>query len=140
MADIDDEELPPQDALDLIARDPNKINDHIRVDFDDVLAEADGTHSINCVWKGSHKCYMCGKNFCYNMCTFFMGIFISFYWGMMFAYITFIHIWCCTPVMRMFVLQCNMMQKCCGTIVNCFLAPTAEACGLFFSNIVVHNS
>lgn len=122
----------------------NNFNEHLfllfQVDFDDILAEADGTHSIDCVWSVSYKCYRCSKNCCYNMCTLIMGIFIAFFWGMQFAYVTFVHIWCCTPMMRMFVLQCNFLQKCCGTIVNCFLAPTCEAMGLFFSNIVVHNS
>ena len=35
--------------IDLINRDPNKINNFVQVEFDDVLAEPDGAHSA--VWQ-----------------------------------------------------------------------------------------
>ena len=33
------------DTLDMVNRDPNNMNGHIQVMFDDVLAEAEGAHS-----------------------------------------------------------------------------------------------
>lgn len=42
--------------------------------FDDVLAEPEGAHAIDCVWKNSYKCFTCGRNVCYKLLTFFFGL------------------------------------------------------------------
>ena len=62
------------DALDLMNRDPHKMNNFIQVEFDDVLGEPAGTHSKDCVWKNSYKCFTCGKNLAYNIATLLCGI------------------------------------------------------------------
>jgi hypothetical protein len=40
------------ESLNLINRDPNQMNNHVQVMFDDVLAETEGAHSPDWyVWK-----------------------------------------------------------------------------------------
>ncbi len=51
--------------LDLVNRDPHEMNGFIQVDFEDVLAEPAGAHSVDCVWDNSYKCFQLGKNFGY---------------------------------------------------------------------------
>jgi len=53
------------------------MNNYIQVEFDDVLGEAEGAHSAECVWKNSFKCFNCGKNFCYQLMTNLCGICIG---------------------------------------------------------------
>jgi len=53
-------------AVDLINRDPHDMNNYIQVNFDDVLGEADGAHSAQCVWQNAFACFNCGKDFCYK--------------------------------------------------------------------------
>merc|ERR1712122_391702 len=55
--------------IDMNNRDPNNINDHLRVTFEDVLAEPEGIHSMNCVWSNSYKCFNCCKDLCYTIMT-----------------------------------------------------------------------
>merc|ERR1712213_269006 len=47
--------------IDMNNRDPNNINDYLRVTFEDVLAEPEGIHSMNCVWSNSYTCFNCCK-------------------------------------------------------------------------------
>ncbi len=65
------------EQLDLLNRDPNNMNNFLQVEFDDALAEPKGTHSSDCVWRNSYKCFTCGKNNAYKICSFFCGICIG---------------------------------------------------------------
>lgn len=105
--------------------------------FDDVLAEVDGTHSIDCIWKASYACFHGCKSCCYNIFTFFCGIWIACFWGLDFALISFAHVWCVTPILRMCMIHFNLCQKTFGTWVNCCCAPCCEVFSLIFSNIRV---
>jgi hypothetical protein len=101
------------------------------------MAEPDGAHSIDCVWKASFCCFTCGKNCLYRFLTLLFGMFIALYWGCEFAYITFEQVWFITPGLRMFSIYMGCCQKCFGTCVTCFLAPVCETCGLMFSRVSI---
>ncbi|KAL4226699.1 Caveolin-3 [Mactra antiquata] len=47
------------EEIDLVNRDPNNINDHLKVRFEDVLAEPEGIRSIDCIWKLSYYGFEC---------------------------------------------------------------------------------
>lgn len=115
----------------------NLMSLYFQTAFDDVLAEVDGTHSIDCIWKASYACFHGCKSCCYNIFTFFCGIWIACFWGLDFALISFAHVWCVTPVLRMCMIHFNLCQKTFGTWVNCCCAPCCEVFSLIFSNIRV---
>merc|ERR1739842_94095 len=83
--------------IDLVNRDPNNINDHLKVQFEDILAEPEGAHSMDCVWSNSYKCFNFYKKCCYMSMTLCCGICIAAEWGCEFAYVAFVHIWYITP-------------------------------------------
>ncbi|XP_025107383.1 caveolin-3-like [Pomacea canaliculata] len=123
--------------VDLVNRDPNNLNDHVKVAFEDVIAEPDGAHSIDCVWKVASCLFTCSKGCCYNTLAIICGMPMALCWGCEFGCLTFGHIWSISPCLRVFMINCGCMQKFYGTALQCFLAPYCEACSLFFSNIVV---
>lgn len=86
--------------IDLTNRDPNQLNNHIQVMYDDILAEPEGAHSIDCVWRNSYKCFNCGLNCCYKLLSTIFGIFLALGWGCTFAMITFHEVWIITPFIR----------------------------------------
>ncbi|XP_034308282.1 caveolin-1-like [Magallana gigas] len=129
-----------QKELDMVDRDPNGINSHVKVAFEDVLAEPDGAHSIDCVWLCSYSCFNCGKNCCYKLMTTLCGMCLALAWGCEFALITFQQVWCVTPSLRIFGICMGCMQKFFGTFMSCCLAPICETVGLCFSNITVKNA
>ncbi|KAL8574225.1 hypothetical protein ACOMHN_027879 [Nucella lapillus] len=125
--------------IDMVNRDSNSINDHLRVAFEDVIAEPDGAHSVGCVWRTAFLCFNCSKGLCYNILSIFCGVPLACMWGCEFARITFEHVWYITPLMRIFMINCGCAQKFFATCIQCCLAPICETCGLLFSNIVVKN-
>merc|ERR1712018_1087554 len=117
--------------LDLDNRDPNNINDHLKVCFEDILAEPEGIHSPNCVWSNAYTCFNCCKKLCYTIMTLCCGICIAAEWGCEFAYIAFGHIWYVTPCFKCLELNCGCCQKLYGMCIHCVLDPPCEAISNF---------
>lgn len=108
-----------------------------QVAFEDVLAEPDGVHSFDIVWKCSYNFFNFGKNCCYMLMTTMCGMFIALYWGCEFALISFYQVWCISPLLSIFSIYMGCAQKMYGTYVRCYLEPICETCGLLFSRISV---
>ncbi|CAL1528173.1 unnamed protein product [Lymnaea stagnalis] len=123
--------------IDMINRDPNGLNDHVKVLFEDVLAEPDGAHSYKCLWNCAYECFNCWKGCCYKTLTLLCGIPLAIYWGCEFAIITFWHVWYISPCMRAYMINCGCLQKFYGACLQCYLQPLCDACGYFLSNIRV---
>ena len=111
----------------------------MQVAFEDVIAEPDSAHSIDCVWRNSFKCFECGKNCCYSLLTLLCGIPLALCWGCEFAMITFSHVWYVTPCMRVCMINCGCARKFYNMCLQCYLGPICETYALCFSNIVVKN-
>ena len=112
----------------------------LQVAFEDVIAEPEGAHTIDCCWRCSYTAFNCAKGCCYNILSILCGCPLALCWGCEFAYITFVHVWQITPCLRVFMINCGCAQKFCGTCLQCCLGPICETAGLFFSNIVVKKS
>ena len=87
--------------LDMLNRDPNDINPHLKVrifiesyyslkcewcgypqvSYDEVIGEPEGAHSADCVWENSFKCFHIGRDCCYTVLTFVCAIPLAFCWG-----------------------------------------------------------
>ncbi|KAL4226705.1 Caveolin-1 [Mactra antiquata] len=120
------------DSLDMVNRDPNNLNDHLKVQFEDVFGEPEGARSIDCVWKLSYTCFTCWLGLCYKIATLLYGICIAAEWGCEFASIAFYHIWYVTPMLRVCEINCEVFKKLTKTCCNCCMEPCCEACGALF--------
>jgi len=126
-----------EDGPDMEQRDPMNINEHVKVNFEEVLAEPEGARSCDCVWRGASKCFTCTLDCCYKLLTAVLGFPLAFCWGCEFACLAFCHIWYCTPCIK----SCAIELTACRSILRLFYESTygacCEACGMFFSRIVV---
>ncbi|KAH3892462.1 caveolin-1-like [Dreissena polymorpha] len=118
--------------LDLTNRDPNNINNHLQVSFEDVLAEPAGAHSIDCVWKLAYTCFSMWLGICYKLSTLLCGICIAAEWGCEFAEVAFYHVWFITPMLKMCEMNCAVCTKIMRTCASCCIEPCCEACGSLF--------
>ncbi|XP_059167735.1 caveolin-1-like [Physella acuta] len=123
--------------IDVINRDPNSINDHVKVAFEDVLAEPDGGHSFSCVWKGAYCCFCTCKRFYYNLFAIIGGLPMAMVWGIIYAFVNFYQVWLITPCMRIYIINCGCCQKFYSACIQCYMQPVYEAMSYCFSNIRV---
>ncbi|XP_075040237.1 caveolin-3 [Mixophyes fleayi] len=124
--------------IDLVDRDPKRINeDVIKVDFEDVIAEPYGTHSFDGVWKASFTTFTVTKFWCYRLLSALIGIPLSVIWGVLFALISFCHIWAVVPCIKSYLIEIQCVGRTCSLCVHTFCDPLFEALGKVFSAIKV---
>ncbi|KAL9972048.1 hypothetical protein ACROYT_G018287 [Oculina patagonica] len=78
--------------LDMRDRDPTAMNDHVKVFFQDVFAEPDGSHSIDGVWRTSFSTFVATKYWCYRILTAVCGVPTAIMCGIYFACLSFDYI------------------------------------------------
>merc|ERR1711893_411317 len=100
---------------------------------EEVLGEPDHTHSIDCVWKYSAKCFTMWKALCYIIATAICGIPVATCWGCYFACVAFQHIWCITPAIMDLRIECAINKKIMAVICGTCVEPACESCGSIFS-------
>ncbi|PRD32442.1 UNVERIFIED_CONTAM: Caveolin-2 [Trichonephila clavipes] len=107
----------------------------LEVEFDDVIAEPEGTYSVDCVWKGSNRLFTCSKNCCYKTLTLICALPIAFISGCTFACLTFQHIWCVSPALRQCRINCYMVRQYLTSVLDSCLGPCCSEIGLCLSRI-----
>ncbi|KAK7916564.1 hypothetical protein WMY93_012325 [Mugilogobius chulae] len=103
--------------IDLVNRDPNQINqDAVKV---------------------SYTTFTLSKYGCYRLLTTLLGLPLSLLWGLLFALLSFIHIWLVMPCVKsiLILLQCIGQMYTMG--VRLFCGPLYETLGMIFSKIKV---
>uniref|UniRef100_UPI00398EBCFB caveolin-3 n=1 Tax=Pristiophorus japonicus TaxID=55135 RepID=UPI00398EBCFB len=124
--------------IDLVNRDPNRINeDVVKVDFEDVIAEPEGTNSLDGVWKASFTTFTVSKYWCYRILSAIFGIPLSLLWGFYFACLSFCHIWAIVPCIKSYLIEIQCVSRIYSLCIHTFCDPFYEALGKIFSNIRV---
>merc|ERR1712226_122122 len=118
---------------DLGNRDPNNLNDHLKVTYEECIGEPEHTKSIDCVWKFSYKCFNMCKTLCYIILTVLCGIPHAICWGCTFACLAFRHIWQVMPCIRCYSIQMAVQKKCNVIVCDSVFTPACEACGSMFN-------
>ncbi|KAK2158636.1 hypothetical protein LSH36_166g01037 [Paralvinella palmiformis] len=132
------EKLAPD--CDLEERDINDLNDHIKIQFEDVFGEEKGSaRSIDCVWRGSYCCFNGTLSCCYKTLSLLCAIPMAFCWACEFACLACYHVWCLTPQLRYYTMMCMPIKKLSELYLSVCCGPFYETCGLIFSKIVVTN-
>lgn len=112
----------------------------LQVEFDDVIAEPEGTYSPACVWRNSKYIFTCSKNCCYRCLSIVCGLPIAFIVGCSFACITFQHVWCIGPALRQFTINCHAVKQFLRTALDACMGPCCSTLGLVLSRIRISHS
>jgi len=116
-------------------RDPNSINNEVRIQFEDIIAEPDGYHSSTYVWHMSSTIYNFGKDAAYQLVSFIFGIPLSLIWGCLFASVACCHVWCYSPLRRSHNIKMGCWKHFWAVIIGACFDPLFESTGKVFSNV-----
>eukprot|EP00090_Calanus_glacialis_P017749 TRINITY_DN27563_c0_g1_i1.p1 TRINITY_DN27563_c0_g1~~TRINITY_DN27563_c0_g1_i1.p1 ORF type:complete len:154 (-),score=21.40 TRINITY_DN27563_c0_g1_i1:46-507(-) len=114
-------------------RDPNRMNTHLQVMWDDLIGEPEGVRSIDCAWNCSKSCFQGTMTCCYTLLTVIYAPIFAFCAGMNFACMTFAHVWAYGPCLRATKINFAFFRKVIQIVLAATLAPCAETAGLMFS-------
>ncbi|XP_033118625.1 caveolin-3-like isoform X2 [Anneissia japonica] len=119
----------------MLERDPNHVNEDVRVGFEEVFAEPNGMHSFDMVWEYSFLTFSSSKLWCYKIITAFCSLPFSLCWGIQFACLTFCHIWYVMPCLKMWNIILDWVGKIWSNCIRTFADPLYESAGRVLGNI-----
>lgn len=131
----DDMEAKDGHQISLSDRDPTAMNDHVKVFFQDVFAEPEGSYSIDGVWRTSFTAFVNTKYWCYRIITAVLGIPTAVLCGMYFACLSFDYIWCVMPCLKAYIIELQCLGKIFGLCLRTFCDPFFESVSRIFSGI-----
>ncbi|CAG2255000.1 CAV3 [Mytilus edulis] len=76
---------PASVRISLYDRDPSNINEIVRVQFEDLFTEPEGSHSIDGVWRTSYRVFTGTKHWCYRILSAIFAVPCAFCWGVTFC-------------------------------------------------------
>ncbi|XP_063783306.1 caveolin-2 [Pseudophryne corroboree] len=118
-------------------RDPHNLNGHLKLTFEDVIAEPDTTHSFDNVWICSTALYEISKYLVYKLLTVILAIPLAFVLGLLFAILSCLHIWIVMPFVRTCLMVLPSVQAVWKGITDSLIAPLFASMGRCFSSVSV---
>merc|ERR1712215_394718 len=120
-------------------RDPQRLNTHLQVEWDDLIGEPDGVKTMDCAWDLSKKCYSGCLGCCYTLVTCFYAPFLGCYMGIGMAYMVFAHVWLIGPITRMVKMTLFLIRKITLLFLGACMNPYVESAALIFSKMKVRH-
>ncbi|KAB5571636.1 hypothetical protein PHYPO_G00227340 [Pangasianodon hypophthalmus] len=121
----------------LLDRDPRDINAHLKVDFEDVIAEPSSVHSLDSVWIGSHALFELIKFSFYRVLTTLLAIPMALVAGLVFAILSCVHIWVVMPLVQSCMMTLPSVQVIWSSLMDTFVRPVLRSAGRCLSSISI---
>ncbi|XP_030748245.1 caveolin-1-like [Sitophilus oryzae] len=125
---------------DLEDRDPKRINQHIQVEWEDIIGEPQTIRSPECAWCLSKHCYHYSKTGCFVCLSVLCAPLYACCAGFSFAILQFEHIWCSGPCLILLKISCGTIKKFLQLCTESIMIPIMEAIGYLFSKIHIRKS
>ncbi|XP_045495094.1 caveolin-3-like isoform X1 [Colias croceus] len=110
-------------------RDPNNLNQHIQIIWDDVIGEPEGVRSPERAWRISHFCFRHARNWCYIVLSVLVAPPCALVLGVGFACLAFEQIWCATPCLRCVKIYLASIRTLVQACLAVTVAPLMDAVG-----------
>ncbi|KAH0549132.1 caveolin-3-like isoform X1 [Cotesia glomerata] len=131
--------IGPESSAELEDRDPNNLNHHLQVQWDDVVGEPDGVRSPECAWRLSGHCFRLSRGCCYIFLSILIAPILALFLGFTFACLSFQHIWCIAPCLRVWKISCAATRTFFTAFTHAIVRPCTESLSFFFHNVRIFN-
>ncbi|XP_031237074.1 caveolin-2 isoform X1 [Mastomys coucha] len=121
-------------------RDPHRLNSHLKLGFEDLIAEPETTHSFDKVWICSHALFEISKYVIYKFLTVFLAIPLAFVAGILFATLSCLHIWILMPFVKTCLMVLPSVQTIWKSVTDVVIGPLCTSVGRTFSSVSVQLS
>ncbi|CAG9132467.1 unnamed protein product [Plutella xylostella] len=119
-------------------RDPNNLNPHVQIVWDDVIGEPEGARSPECAWRLSAYCFQHARDWCYTGLAVLAAPPCALAMGCCFACLAFEQIWCVAPCTRCLKIYLASVRTIVQACMSACVVPVAEAVGHLCRHIRVN--
>lgn len=116
-------------------RDPNGLNSHLQLGFEDVIAEPASTHSFDRVWICSHALFELSRYLIYKLLTLVLAIPLALVAGILFAVLSCLHIWIVVPFIKSCLMALPPVQAIWKSVTDVLVAPVFRSMGRCFAAV-----
>ncbi|XP_059146746.1 caveolin-3-like [Physella acuta] len=128
------EKAPADEA----SRDPEMVNAHVKVAFEEIFAEPHQTvYSFDSVWALSICVFNGTKLWSYRVLTLVCAVPLAVFWGLHFGLLSCCTIWCCRPLTKACEINFSCLKAFLQIILDSMWRPSFEAFGYILHNIRV---
>ncbi|CAJ0603187.1 unnamed protein product [Cylicocyclus nassatus] len=124
-------------GIDLVNRDEKAVNEHVRLGFEDIFAEADTQHSWDCVWRMVFKVFTWTRLAVYRLCSMIICLPAAIIFGILFGIVTVLNVFACVPIAKLLSIPGNWLAKTWSWLIHAIVDPVASALGLLFSSFTI---
>ncbi|XP_033484309.1 caveolin-2 [Epinephelus fuscoguttatus] len=120
-----------------VNRDPYGINQHLKVEVSDVLAEPDRPRSIDQVWLYSVVGFEKARIWTYQCLSLLLAVPFAFLCGIFLAILACLHVWFFVPCIQLSNTFLPCLRSLCMCTVNVIIAPFCTSLALCCSQIAI---
>ncbi|XP_074498824.1 caveolin-2 [Sebastes fasciatus] len=120
-----------------VNRDPYGINQHLKVEVSDVLAEPATPRSIDQVWLYSVAGFETARIWTYRCLSLLLAVPFAFLCGVFLAILACLHVWFVVPCLQLSNTFLPCLRSLCMFTVNVFISPFCVSLALCCSQITV---
>ncbi|XP_076596292.1 caveolin-2 [Chaetodon auriga] len=120
-----------------VNRDPYGINQHLKVEVSDVLAEPATPRSIDQVWLYSVVGFEETRIWTYRCLSLLFAVPFAFLCGIFLAVLACLHVWFVVPCIQLSNTFLPCLRSLCMCAVNVFIAPFCTSLALCCSQIAI---
>ncbi|XP_060766012.1 caveolin-2 [Neoarius graeffei] len=118
-------------------RDPRQMNECLKVSFEDVIAEPLSVRTGDRVWFWSNALFEVSRVWFYRIITAVLAIPFSIIAGVLFAFLTCLHIWLLTPCVKVIFMNNTCLEKLWSSLVDIFILPVYHSISMCCTSISV---
>ncbi|XP_075926776.1 caveolin-2 isoform X1 [Petromyzon marinus] len=119
-------------------RDPKNVNEHLKISFEDVIAEPRDLHSFDKVWVWSDALYEVARIWSYRVVSLLFAVPLAVISALVFAVLSCVHIWCVMPCVRTCLICMPNVRTLWASVVNTLVMPLCDSAGRCCSSVYVH--
>ncbi|XP_078144656.1 caveolin-2 [Centroberyx gerrardi] len=128
---------PPEFASKTPTPDPYGINQHLKVEVSDVLAEPATPRSIDRVWLYSVVGFEAARVWTYRCLSLLLAVPFALLSGILLAVLACLHVWCVIPCVQLSNTFLPCLRSLWMCVVNAFIAPLCSSLARCCSQIAV---
>jgi len=122
-------------GLNVLDRDDRRVNEEINITFEDVLAEPDSSHGFDGIWRLSYVVFNGTKYWVYRVLAAIIALPLAVLWGLLFAFLTLIHIWLVSPLLKVLGVLLFWFRRVWTAVIRTILEPLTSSVGALLSQI-----
>ncbi|XP_020778181.1 caveolin-2 [Boleophthalmus pectinirostris] len=120
-----------------VSRDPYGINQHLKVEVSDVLAEPASPHSIDQVWFYSVRGFEKTRVWSYRILSLFLAVPFAFLCGVSLGLLACLHVWFVVPLAQLSHTFIPCVRSVWICAVNILVSPLCTSLALCCSHVAI---